>query len=75
MARISNIDDDLLEKAVHFAGHNGEAYAINMALKEFVENSEKGIKEAVAAFGTFDFDENWSPRKIRGKPEDGTWNP
>jgi hypothetical protein len=61
MARVSNIDDDLLEEAVHYAGHNGEAYALNMALKEFVENRKKGIDAAFAAFGSVKFDDDWSP--------------
>jgi Arc/MetJ family transcription regulator len=74
MARVSNIDDDLLERAERAAGHNGEAYAINKALKVFLEEHQKGVAEAVAAFGTVKFDDDWSPRKARGKQDDGTWN-
>jgi Arc/MetJ family transcription regulator len=74
MARVSNIDDDLLERAERAAGHNGDAYAINKALKVFLEEHQKNVEAFLALKGTVEFDEDWSPRKARGKQEDGTWN-
>jgi hypothetical protein len=76
MARVSNIDDDLLEEAAnYFPGFpSPEATAINAALKDLIEKHKKDVEAFLALKGTIVFDEDWSPRKTRGKQDDGTWN-
>jgi hypothetical protein len=71
MARVSNIDDDLLEAAAnYFPGFpSPEAAAINAALKDLIEKHKTGIEDLMALQGTIVFDDDYDPRKIRGK----TW--
>jgi hypothetical protein len=39
--------------------------ATNLVLDEFIQRRKR--QEARALFGKIDFDEDWNPRKIRGK--------
>jgi hypothetical protein len=63
MARVSNIDDDLLETAAnYFPGFpSPEAAAINVALKDLIEKHKKGIEDLLALQGTIVFDDEYDP--------------
>ncbi|GHU22560.1 hypothetical protein FACS1894164_05150 [Spirochaetia bacterium] len=60
-------DDNLLNKAFAISGLKMKQEMMNLALEEFIQ--KRKVKEFLALAGTIDFDEDWDPRKIRGK----TW--
>jgi Arc/MetJ family transcription regulator len=65
MATNLGIDDELLAVAHEASGLKTKKDTVNMALEEYIK--EKKRRELLAMVGTIDFDEDWDPRKIRGK--------
>jgi Arc/MetJ family transcription regulator len=61
------INDELLTAAHEASGLKTKKDTVNLALEQYLK--DKLRREAIAMFGTIDFDEDWSPRKARGKPE------
>ncbi|GHU30347.1 hypothetical protein FACS1894172_03430 [Spirochaetia bacterium] len=59
------VDDTLLDIALAVSGLKTKQETINLALEEFVQKRKR--LKAIEGFGTIDFDEDWSPRKVRGK--------
>jgi hypothetical protein len=58
---------DLLNTALAISGLESKQETINLALEKFIEKRKR--EGVIAMAGTIDFDEDWDPRKIRGK----TW--
>jgi Arc/MetJ family transcription regulator len=65
MATNLAIDQKLLDSALTIGGLKTEKETVNLALKEFVQRRKQ--MDVIKLAGTIDFDENWDPRKIRGK--------
>ena len=63
MATNLALDDKLLEKAVMVGGLKTKKDTVNLALKEFIQRRE--AEKLIAAFGTFDFDEDYDYKKER----------
>ena len=58
---------DLLNTPLAISGLESKQETINLALEKFIEKRKR--EGVIAMAGTIDFDEDWDPRKIRGK----TW--
>jgi Arc/MetJ family transcription regulator len=65
MATNLAIDDSLLTSALDIGGLKTKKDTVNLALEEFIQRRKR--QEARALFGKIDFDEDWNPKKIRGK--------
>ncbi len=65
MATNLAIDQKLLEKALALGGHRTKRATVNEALAEYVQRRLR--LEAMAHFGTFDFDPEYDYKKARGK--------
>ncbi|MDL2229484.1 type II toxin-antitoxin system VapB family antitoxin [Treponema sp. OttesenSCG-928-L16] len=65
MATNLAIDDKLLNTALTIGGLKTKKETVTVALDEFIKRRKR--QEAIALKGKVDFDEDWSPRKIRGK--------
>ncbi|GHU53486.1 hypothetical protein FACS1894200_14030 [Spirochaetia bacterium] len=58
---------DNAERTLAISGSGTKQETIDLALEEFIEKQKR--EDIIAMAGTIDFDEDWDPRKIRGK----TW--
>lgn len=58
-----NLDDQLIAEAVRLGGHKTKREAVNAALKAYVRHL--GQMEAVASFGTIEFDPAYDVIAIR----------
>ncbi len=65
MATNLAIDQKLLEKALALGGHRTKRATVNEALAEYVQRRLR--LEAMAHFGTFDFDPEYDYKKARDK--------
>jgi Arc/MetJ family transcription regulator len=65
MATNLAIDDNLLASALNISGLKTKRDTVNLALEEFIQRRKR--QEARTLFGKIDFNEEWNPRKIRGK--------
>jgi Arc/MetJ family transcription regulator len=65
MATNLAIDDELLISALNISGLKTKKDTVNLALEEFIQRRKR--QEARELFGKIDFDEDWDPKKIRGK--------
>jgi hypothetical protein len=61
-----NIDPKLLKKAIELGHHRSQSDAINTALNQYIRMQRR--RQVAELFGTIDFDPDWNPRAIRGKP-------
>jgi Arc/MetJ family transcription regulator len=59
------IDQKLLDSALTVGGLKTKKETVNLALKEFIQRRKQ--MDVTKLAGTIDFDENWNPRKMRGK--------
>lgn len=58
-----NLDDQLIELAVQLGDHRSKREAVNAALAEYVDHLRR--LRALADFGTFDFDDDYSYKRAR----------
>ena len=65
MATNLAIDEKLLEKALRIGGHRTKRATVNEALEEYIKR--RGRLKAIKAFGTVDFDANFSYKRARSK--------
>jgi Arc/MetJ family transcription regulator len=65
MATNLAIDQELLDSALTVGGLRSKKDTVNLALKEFIQR--RAQRDVMQLAGTIDFDENWDPRKMRGK--------
>jgi Arc/MetJ family transcription regulator len=65
MATNLAIDQTLLDSALNIGGLKTKKETVNMALQEFIQRRKQS--DVIKLAGTIDFDENWDPRRIRGK--------
>jgi Arc/MetJ family transcription regulator len=65
MATNLAINDDLLTSAYNISGLKTKKETVNLALEEFIQRRRR--KEAMEMFGKIDFNNDWNPRKARGK--------
>jgi Arc/MetJ family transcription regulator len=65
MATNLAIDQNLLNSAVTIGGLKTKKDTVNLALKEFVQRRKQ--MDIIKLAGTIDFDEDWDPKRIRGK--------
>jgi Arc/MetJ family transcription regulator len=65
MATNLAIDQELLDSALNIGGLKTKKETVNTALKEFVQRRKQ--MDIIKLAGTIDFDDDWDPRKIRGK--------
>jgi Arc/MetJ family transcription regulator len=59
------IDQKLLDSALNIGGLKTQKETVTAALKEFVQRRKQ--LDIIQMAGTIDFDDDWDPRKIRGK--------
>jgi Arc/MetJ family transcription regulator len=59
------IDQNLLNSAVIAGGLKTKKDTVNLALREFVQKRKQS--DVIKLAGTIDFDDDWDPKKIRGK--------
>jgi Arc/MetJ family transcription regulator len=59
------IDQKLLDSALNIGGLKTKKETVNTALKEFVQRRKQ--TDIIKLAGTIDFDDDWDPRKMRGK--------
>jgi Arc/MetJ family transcription regulator len=65
MATNLAIDQELLDYALNMGGLKTKKETVNTALREFVQRRKQ--MDIIKLAGTIDFDDDWDPRKIRGK--------
>jgi Arc/MetJ family transcription regulator len=58
-----HIDSDLLEQAQRLGHHRTKRETVDEALREYIQYRKR--VEAVAAFGTIDFDPDYDYKKMR----------
>lgn len=58
-----NLDDQLIARAMTLGGHRSKREAVNEALRAYVAQLQR--MRATEAFGTFDFDPAWDPKRDR----------
>jgi Arc/MetJ family transcription regulator len=65
MATNLAIDQKLLDSALNIGGLKTKKETVNLALIEFIQRRKQ--MDVIELAGTIDFNDDWDPRKIRGK--------
>ena len=63
MATNLQLDDDMINKAVHLGKHKSKKEAVNQALRAYVQSLEQ--EKILSLFGTVEYDPDYDYKKQR----------